>query len=450
MATLLNTEYFRRAWVIQELAVGNDVQFYLGGLYLSVDDLFKAIGHFQHLPRSVLLLATCEGGDPMLSHLSENVMMLVQLRPNDDVRYDYSKPYEERTTLSATIMNTTRFRASDPRDLVYAKLGVATDLTDSSLIRPDYAKPVAEVFVDTARYLLVHSSKPSLHILSLAGAGFGSRNPLLPSWVPDLNQTLARCRFTAVGHALAKTPFSSTSGTFQASGNVALVAKEHDGRLTLRGVQCEQILAVSATSVGTDAGPNDGIPKSAQELAVLAKSRRESVLGLQDLLRSHRDMFSDNNSFDERVGRLLIAFSPRNPSPATTHGVLYRSWIEDLHAVVANPLEAIRSNTSMRTGAAGVTFQETEGVQYAGAIAAACLGRRFAITKHGRLCLVPPLTLSGDVVFVPFGAETPYICRPLPSSGEAVLMGDAYVEGLMMGEALEQGMQPCVTDICLR
>lgn len=70
--------------------------------------------------------------------------------------------------------------ATDPRDHVYALLGLAEDGEEFEV---DYTKSVAQVFCDTARRIL--SSSQQLMLLNLLGNVRSSSDPTLPSWVPD-------------------------------------------------------------------------------------------------------------------------------------------------------------------------------------------------------------------------------------------------------------------------
>ena len=67
-------------------------------------------------------------------------------------------------------------------------------------------------------------------------------------------------------------------------------------------------------------------------------------------------------------------------------------------------------------------------------------GRSCFSTKGGRIGLGPPHTQRGDHVCIFYNGYTPFIIRP---KGEArpctsnEFVGEAYVEGLMYGEALK-------------
>ena len=65
-----------------------------------------------------------------------------------------------------------------------------------------------------------------------------------------------------------------------------------------------------------------------------------------------------------------------------------------------------------------------------------CAGRLFAVTENGYIGLVSSEAKVGDSIAVFLGAEAPYILRENGESGYE-LVGDAYIEGIMKGEALE-------------
>ena len=76
-----------------------------------------------------------------------------------------------------------KFKAKDPRDKVYALLGLVTDeLGIKALV--DYNKSTETVYTETARYLLGREPHP-LRILTYAGVGLPGSVLSLPSWVPD-------------------------------------------------------------------------------------------------------------------------------------------------------------------------------------------------------------------------------------------------------------------------
>jgi hypothetical protein len=74
------------------------------------------------------------------------------------------------------------YQATDPRDKVFALLGLATDADDPTL-HPDYNLSVEDVYRKTAIFLLRQDR--SIAILSNSGIGNWRKHKDLPSWVPQ-------------------------------------------------------------------------------------------------------------------------------------------------------------------------------------------------------------------------------------------------------------------------
>ena len=65
-----------------------------------------------------------------------------------------------------------------------------------------------------------------------------------------------------------------------------------------------------------------------------------------------------------------------------------------------------------------------------------CPKRSFIITARGRMGIAPLGTSVGDFVSVLFGGGVPYIVRE--DDGHFLFVGEAYLHGLMSGEAVEE------------
>lgn len=68
-----------------------------------------------------------------------------------------------------------------------------------------------------------------------------------------------------------------------------------------------------------------------------------------------------------------------------------------------------------------------------------CGGRSFGVTKAKRLALVPPLCQPCDKIFIPYGAQTPFVVRQTDTQDgitRYVLLGEAFVQGMMSGELI--------------
>jgi uncharacterized protein YjlB len=64
-----------------------------------------------------------------------------------------------------------------------------------------------------------------------------------------------------------------------------------------------------------------------------------------------------------------------------------------------------------------------------------CRPRRRCISFTGFLGQVPLHAQEGDVVVIPIGSAVPFVLRPHQARYQ--LVGQAYIHGVMMGEALQ-------------
>ena len=64
------------------------------------------------------------------------------------------------------------------------------------------------------------------------------------------------------------------------------------------------------------------------------------------------------------------------------------------------------------------------------------IGRRAFITSNGHLGIGPAILEEGDLVVIICGMEVPMLLRSC-DGGVYMLIGEAYVDGIMDGEAME-------------
>lgn len=80
---------------------------------------------------------------------------------------------------------TKMFKATDPRDLIFALVGLTSDLDSDFRKRlVDYNKSLRDVHIELARWFIRHQRSNESIILSYAGNP-GERIDSVPSWVPD-------------------------------------------------------------------------------------------------------------------------------------------------------------------------------------------------------------------------------------------------------------------------
>jgi hypothetical protein len=137
--------------------------------------------------------------------------------------------------------------SSEPRDMVYALLGLA-----ANTIVPDYTKPVRQVYLD-----LVRSGTPARIDLCLVysghGHGFAQENEhQLPSWMPNLS----KMKLGQVKACFANPAGPATRSLLRASGHgdMATVSLP-DGILQIQGAICDKVQTMIPMDFNGDSLP---------------------------------------------------------------------------------------------------------------------------------------------------------------------------------------------------
>lgn len=162
--SVIGRPYFRRAWVVQEIAKSDRVLFMCGKFDITWDDLAHGFKEFQYwVP-----------GQDSFSALDEIWSFL----------YDYD--------LIEVAMMVSSTQASDPRDKLYGILGLVPDSGMTTNVTVDYNKDPEQVFYDFTKGLLLSSTK--LSVLSMSYGCSPDKPRHVPSWVwnPQPNEPFDR------------------------------------------------------------------------------------------------------------------------------------------------------------------------------------------------------------------------------------------------------------------
>jgi hypothetical protein len=153
LSDLFNMRYFHRVWVIQEIANAKSAIIHYGG---------DAVGWSVLEEERLKTLAIHDNVPKWISSIY--------------LGQDYTI-----CNLSDLLFSTTSSKASDPRDKVFALLGLINDTTEFGLIA-DYSLTLEEVQVGVSAFVIIHGDDCS--ILTSA-RGIDSNYPArVPSWVP--------------------------------------------------------------------------------------------------------------------------------------------------------------------------------------------------------------------------------------------------------------------------
>ena len=277
--------------------------------------------------------------------------------------------------------------ATDPRDIIYAALNIASDLKEGD-IQADYTIPVANVYRGVAVHYLKNAVEP-LRILSYCGTDSESLNIQVgwASWVPDWQEELP---------------------SFMLPNCVTA----EDG---------SQRLAYHACGI-------------AQFSAELYPIRMENnVLMIHGFLIDQLSSLSDPSilPFVRDSIQLLNTWVPKGPTALyrtgeTMFDAFLKTVVANMSDSVNNPQRGGKAHWGIEKGFVNEEFEHV--LRYTHY-------RRLAYSTNGYMALVSHQAKEGDLLYALFGGSVLYVLRP---EGERfIFVGECYVHGLMDGEAMQ-------------
>lgn len=159
--TLVNLEWWHRLWVYQESILPTSLILHQGLHSIAFENLWKAIRLLLYL--SDLNLPTFAQVPQSIDKGRGTYSLLAGIRQERNRRHIPGYPGIANEWLANLESLATR-SASDPRDVIYAALGLTTG---PPKITPDYSKSVMDVYTSAARQTIKHYD--DLTILSMCG-----------------------------------------------------------------------------------------------------------------------------------------------------------------------------------------------------------------------------------------------------------------------------------------
>ncbi|KAJ0155939.1 Uncharacterized protein HZ326_1884 [Fusarium oxysporum f. sp. albedinis] len=194
LGELLQREWWHRVWTIQEAVLGSDIRVICGPFVVEWDRIMQATLVFELCYRLMdeLLEATIFSTAyhylyPFQSGASRvNVIKSLKLsiRKKKDPRLLQISSLNE--SLSTLLDITRNYDATDPRDKVYAILGLLEELGYNSPLRVSYHISVEDLYTQVA--MIIQQNSETLKVMSHVEVNPSTRQgtlSTLPSWVPN-------------------------------------------------------------------------------------------------------------------------------------------------------------------------------------------------------------------------------------------------------------------------
>ncbi|KAK5311902.1 hypothetical protein LTR93_011542 [Exophiala xenobiotica] len=451
LVRLLNRPWFRRGWVVQEAAFSRTLTIHCGDWQLPMEHLMQAIERIQHRLTSVdqSLISAVDHEILVSFHDSSAVKFAGVIRM---VFFSNEDTTLRRCLSLENLVDETRItETTDCRDSIYAVLSLANDV-GAAVPRPlpgsivaDYSKRHLDVYVDLIEHCAQQSlsldiiCRPWAPILQPSQAG-----ALLPSWIvtkdrmpsgsPSAQYARRIHADPLVGNSRKRIYSCSFNKTpqiwFGTKWNTELNTEESDGTLNPKGIVLGQITNISTRMA-------DGI---------VYRDVLEILGGIKCRPVTHR-------CISDAIWRTLCADRDANGDRAP---FFYRSVMLDILKFVSERSSGAGSGTDPQ-------FMPCIDVE--DLLAAAELGHahdffkrirdtvwnRRAVrlksdpaeenTSNSSVGLVPRAAAIGDVICILYGCSVPVVLRKRQSSTSDtswLLVGEAYVNGVMNGEEIKQ------------
>ncbi|KAK3685188.1 heterokaryon incompatibility protein-domain-containing protein [Podospora appendiculata] len=345
LIAFINRPWFRRAWVVQELTLARTATLVCGSQRVSWEKLDRTLNFvrsrrwYHHLSTDKMRhLAEIQahpdrfGDDGFLASSTAFSMGAIYL---SRTRRRFANK-ERRTSLHDLLQMHRETQATDPRDKVYAFLGLADPssfpqpttttaaATDPPMIQPDYSLPVHQVYTGVTASLM--RSQRDLRLLSHVQDASLTRIPGLPSWVPDYSVILdpypllfrGKCHWSAAGHQTWTPP----------AGAAGAQIMEREGLLPVTGYMIATISHAAAMP--------DEVPDSPAYWAGIV----DTAAGLADWYPFRSTVTPANpakqappQSRIEALWRTLVAnsYARKHPAPAAC-GTLFIDYVLNTQA----------------------------------------------------------------------------------------------------------------------
>ncbi|KAH6691124.1 heterokaryon incompatibility protein-domain-containing protein [Leptodontidium sp. MPI-SDFR-AT-0119] len=407
--------WWERMWVVQESAVPKTVKFVWGFRYLDMSTIIKAAGMInKHILKQCCSL---DFGTNELEKLCGTfylkMMAIAQIR-SDTTGYIY---------LSTILLRHSYRLATDPRDRVYALLGLC-DIQGSErgkkTISITYEYPVEEVYQRTAVFIIMDEDLLDV-LLQVSGK---RQLPSLPSWVPDWS-VQQNCNPLSDGEHRANRITSYTNFLYGPSGST-------------NAIWYPPYLQVTSYSI-------DSIQAVGTRMDLSLESEYQTILQWQEVAglpaQGGKRYPSSQMSISDAFWRTMIGDNVLEINEDGTEAGLgdgrihFRQAVPDDEASWATLLGLLQNRDSAipRERLVAMGHMESRFRDNAS-------NRSFFVTEQGYFGLGPPEMQRGDQAVILSGARVPFVLRGHGEMELTMLAGEEYsisgVEGKMPGKLM--------------
>ncbi|KAK5126780.1 hypothetical protein LTR85_009714 [Meristemomyces frigidus] len=422
LQNILQRAYWSRIWIVQEVTMAQKITFACGTATVA----YNALHHSLRLLRNFRLWQLLKlGHDTARSTLMREDSGLrarvIKTDPSHPIDLLKISRADGAMPMMYLLRRLQRFNATDPRDRIFALLGIATD-ADELGARPDYSKSCEQVYTELAKVLLGHGYFDVLaHCIHEPHDGKASLP--LQTWVPDWSRrtTCSPLQQRALERSQKPAVRTILQPEFRASGSRCQPQPEEvamqpwDAPLSLSAIIIGEVQETG------DCWRADRLGDWFTTLQALAASAISKIEAGERERAVWRTAVADQN---------IRRHNSKPRLPINTLGKLDS-------VLSATDLTLINGQMLANNGLG----------DYSECLHSIGKGRRPFLTSAGHLAIGPEEARNGDAIAIIIGAEVPYVLRRRLDGEGFIFIGEAYVHDCMDGRAA--GPDAVVSEIVL-
>ncbi|PQE13494.1 hypothetical protein CJF32_00005382 [Rutstroemia sp. NJR-2017a WRK4] len=422
IANLLRRPWWTRVWIVQEFILARSIQIQCGSCTVSWDQFCVLVDgsvmrsffpkHRVYLGKYQALREAREFRTSRTSDLS------VQTQRDSKLREATDNQSRHATDLLSLIYNFRSWQATEPRDKVFAFLGLAEDNQEITLLNPDYKRYISFLSIDLARNHIHHCRTLSVVALaectrrSLEKPGGSSKNSgdYIPTWCPSFMSS-------DVYYGLTWQPFWTGLATEESR----FFATSH---LPIRSTSA--VASSPLVEMGTYT-----FDKGFYNLTIHVLSNLKAKISDDCRLEGVDELIAQTKTNMNRAS-VLPKWRSLAQEAALKRAALGKEPRDDI--LTEEPFHL--TLTAGRFSAAPLANDPRE-AEYLQTRRRVCSNRRFFVTHDGRFGIGPDNLKTGDEVHVVMGMQVPVILRKASDEWGAehtgwIYVGQAYVHDWMV------------------
>jgi len=415
-------QWWSRRWVIQEIVQAKDAIITCGQEEISWADISGYLDadqdKFSLWHDSLARIYGKHPAKTFVNHANDGIFHARQLAR---MAANFHSP--NALGLWDIVYETNDFKCTEPRDNLFSLFAIAKDVRsggETDLLHVDYSDSIAKISVNYCRWLLTHDPYALICLRTVTGNHGCSRD--VPSWTPNIVPA-AWLKRPDLRRPLSTLSFNA--GRLEENPRPIWTLMSEDRILSIKGVITDTVTKLISPPYVDITNP--GWVHFGKDHAMWLRKCYDAVARhTTNSERANELMYITLTCGGEKT-RANFGYDWQSPSVETC-----RRWLDVVLDEHSDSEPNVYADSELSAMTAAISYSKW---------------RQFCVTSEGRFGWVPDATRVGDKICVLFGGKTPFAIGGC-GRGHYNLMGEAYINGIMNGEALDSGLSHQMIELC--